>query len=345
MNQRVFIYSVATLALAASAWFVVPKAWQAAQAFRNEEASIRYQVSRIPAVSYVAKIDQALREEDTDLARSVVALADAQGIALPPEVLERIDVTEENAPAFWEDEALAISILDGVSDFFVIGDARDLYRQYNLYPAYDPLIVGLAAGGIAITGATWMSGGAALPARIGLTTLKTAQKAGRISTGLVADLGMLVRRSINMKAVGDVARNVIPPRPAAIREASGRMFSKQALNNLAQIGTNVYQIGDRHGRRAIVQTLRVADNAVDLHRFARVANLVPEKAYRGVLALVPSVGSALLWVGTVGLIAATWLATAMAWLLAAAFIGFKILRLAYRTLRMTLRIGRWAVRP
>ena len=76
-----------------------------------------------------------------------------------------------------------------LGDLFVFGDLRDAVREGSRYISgenYDQLILGLSVVGIAITAGTYATVGAAAPARVGISAVKAARKAGRIS-GRMAD--------------------------------------------------------------------------------------------------------------------------------------------------------------
>ena len=66
-----------------------------------------------------------------------------------------------------------------VGDLFVIGDIRDAVREGTRLAAgqkADELILGLACVGLAVTAGTYVSLGAVLPVRIGLTLVKAARQ-------------------------------------------------------------------------------------------------------------------------------------------------------------------------
>ncbi len=64
-------------------------------------------------------------------------------------------------------------------DMFVFGDVRDVVREgwRGLKgEEVDPLVLGLAGGGLAITAGMYFSGGLAAPARAGLSVVKAGRR-------------------------------------------------------------------------------------------------------------------------------------------------------------------------
>ena len=73
-------------------------------------------------------------------------------------------------------------------DLFVFGDIRDVVREGKhlaMGEDTDRLILGLAAAGLAVTAATYVSAGGVAPVRAGLTLVKDARKVGRLGEGLM----------------------------------------------------------------------------------------------------------------------------------------------------------------
>ena len=72
-------------------------------------------------------------------------------------------------------------------DLFVFGDIRDVVREGKhlaMGEDTDRLVLGLAAAGLAVTAATYVSIGGVAPVRAGLTLVKDARKVGRLGEGL-----------------------------------------------------------------------------------------------------------------------------------------------------------------
>ena len=145
-------------------------------------------------------IEAALAANDADLANSFVDLARDKNIAVPDELSRRVRdaVTEANsashlakrfASGLVTGNADDVASMSGTvaGDLFVFGDIRDVVREGKhlaMGEDTDRLVLGLAAAGLAVTAATYVSIGGVAPVRAGLTLVKDARKVGRLGEGL-----------------------------------------------------------------------------------------------------------------------------------------------------------------
>ncbi|ABA05434.1 hypothetical protein Nwi_2180 [Nitrobacter winogradskyi Nb-255] len=160
-------------------------------------------------------IEAALASQDPDLAGSFVDLAEARGISIPGDLTQRVTeaAEEENstkgvAKRFFSGLVTGNAV-DGASlsgtlagDLCVFGDVRDIVREGSHLAKgedTDRLLLGLAVAGVAVTGATFATVGSAAPARVGLTLVKDARKAGRLGEGLSRWAGRSAREMVDMR--------------------------------------------------------------------------------------------------------------------------------------------------
>jgi hypothetical protein len=145
----------------------------------------------------------------------------------------------------WTGEPVDAASLAGTAlgDLFVFGEIRDAAREGTRYltgkPA-DPWILGLAGVGIAITAATYVSAGAAAPARVGLTLVKAARRTGRLNPVLAV---RIAREAIKVEEAGGVVELV----------------------------GNVGRVETKAGTQAALDGLKVAESPQDVSRLARLA--------------------------------------------------------------------------
>ncbi|MEA2892753.1 MAG: hypothetical protein QOI05_3546, partial [Bradyrhizobium sp.] len=128
-------------------------------------------------------IEAALTANDADLANSFVELAAAKNIRLPEDLSRRVAeaIAEENSASHFA-KRFATGLVTGTADdvaslsgtvagdLFVFGDIRDVVREGKhlaMGEDTDHLILGLATAGLAVTAATYVSLGGAVPVRAG----------------------------------------------------------------------------------------------------------------------------------------------------------------------------------
>jgi hypothetical protein len=309
-------FAVAVLALGLA---VLPRGAEALRLLagaRDEAAVADYALSARRPADFARAIDAAVAEKDEDLAASLLALADERGVALPPSSRQAVEAAEAEASArmagdawsgFISGEAPNEAALAGAvaSDLTGIGDVRDLYRQAENYltgEEIDPLLAGLSAVGLGVTAATFASGGLALPARSGLSTLKAVKRAGKLSPRLTKQLAVLAADAIDKRAIKGLA------------------------SSLETLGTDIATIGSKAGYRATLTTLSRADSVQEVSVVAKLSTRFG-KATRGALVLA---GGALTF-ASVTASAALWSVSLLLWL-GAVLLGVT---------RLSWRIGRW----
>src|SRR5690606_25114109 len=108
------------------------------------------------------------------------------------------------------------------SDLTVIGDIRDIGSEGSKLvrgEEYSTMILGLSVVGLAATTATVATGGAGLPARVGVSVLKVARKAGTVTTGFARDVTRLLQEAMNGESQADTVGSVDLADTTATRRA------------------------------------------------------------------------------------------------------------------------------
>ncbi|MBV9563661.1 MAG: hypothetical protein JOY90_24945 [Bradyrhizobium sp.] len=259
-------------------------------------------------------IDAALRAGDADLANSFVALAREKGVPVADEQAHRVAdaVAEEGSSAHmmkrFASGLVTGNVEDGASlsgtvagDLFVFGDIRDVVREGKhlaMGEQTDRVILGLAAAGLAVTAATYVSAGGAAPVRAGLTLVKDARRVGRLSEGLVEFAGRSARDIVDTPALEKAVASG-SARPSAIAAA----FRAEKAGGLVRLAKDVGRVTERAGTRGALDTLKIAEGPKDVERAARLAEKSGGKTRaimkllgRGALLLVTGAFDLTLWV-------------------------------------------------
>ncbi|GIQ78612.1 hypothetical protein [Bradyrhizobium sp. RD5-C2] len=232
-------------------------------------------------------IEAALASGDADLATSFVALASEQNIALSDELTKRVDdARAEQSSATHFAKGFATGLVTGnaddvaslsgtvAGDLFVFGDVRDVVREGKhlvMGEDTDQLVLGLAAAGLAVTAATYVSIGGAAPLRAGLTLVKDTRKAGRLSEGMIEWAGRSTREVVDQPALREAVASGSVLRPAETATAIRAAFRAEKAGALVRVAKDVGRIGEAAGVRAARDTLKVAENPQEIARAARIA--------------------------------------------------------------------------
>lgn len=338
--MRSLLLLVAAASLAATAPLLLPHAWDAARlvSLRDDPAGLAgRRLSTLDAEAYAARIEQALAEEDADLARSLAVLAADRGATIAPPLESRIAAAEEEERdgrplqalnGFLSGTAETGSALAGsiAADLTGFGDVRDLYNQASISLAggeVDTTTVAIAAVGLGITAATVSSLGAAMPVRAGASTLKAAHRAGRLSAPLRRQLGRLAANAVDTRALADLGRAAGALSPAAMARAARAVVRPAQAGALRALAGDVATIGGKAGYRGTLQALAVADSAADVGRIAKVAGRFG-RATRGVLAMA---GAAALTLASTAVTVTGWVFAGVTWMLMAAWVAARVVRI------------------
>ncbi|WP_375775438.1 hypothetical protein ACE103_26195 [Bradyrhizobium sp. ma5] len=232
-------------------------------------------------------IKVALAAGDADLATSFVALASEQNIALNDELTKRVDdARAEQSSTTHFAKGFATGLVTGnaddvaslsgtvAGDLFVFGDVRDVVREGKhlvMGEDTDQLVLGLAAAGLAVTAATYVSVGGAAPLRAGLTLVKDTRKAGRLSEGMIEWAGRSTREVVDQPALREAVASGSVLRPAETATAIRAAFRAEKAGALVRVAKDVGRIGEAAGVRAARDTLKVAENPQEIARAARIA--------------------------------------------------------------------------
>jgi hypothetical protein len=274
-----------------------------------------------------AEIEAALAAGDPDLAASFVALAQAGHVPVSGMLVDRVadavaaasspvQLAKNFAGGFITGTADDVVGLGGIvaGDLLVFGDIRDALREGGRLAAgadADFLILGLSATGLAVTAATYATAGAAAPLRAGLTVVKGARRAGRLSEPLARWGARTGREVVDGPALRQAMASVSALDPARSARAVAAAVRAEKAGALARFGKNVGRIAGKAGGRGATDVLKVAQSPKDVARAARLA-----EAKGGELrALVKLFGRGALVLASGALQLALWLA----WLVAALF--------------------------
>jgi len=135
----------------------------------------------------------------------------------------------------------------------------------------DRLILGLAAAGLAVTAATYVSLGGIAPARAGLTLVKDARKVGRLGERLTEWAGRSAREVVDAPMLQNAVATGSVLRPGQTIGAIRAAFRTEKAGALFRAAKDVGRVGEKAGIRAAQDTLRVAETPKDLTRAARLA--------------------------------------------------------------------------
>jgi hypothetical protein len=233
------------------------------------------------------EVEEALAAGDVDLANSFAELAAERGVAMRPELATRLAAANStsasalrNAKSFFhglvvgEPSDMVGLAGTAVGDLVVLGDIRDAVREgvhYARGEQMDELVLGLSCVGIAVTAGTYASLGVGAPARVGLSLVKGAGKAGRLSAHLASWVTHSVRSVVDMGAVRRAFAGASITQPALAVRAVRDAVKLDKAEGLVTAVRDVGRVQAKAGTQAALDSLKIAHGPKDMSRLARLA--------------------------------------------------------------------------
>jgi hypothetical protein len=282
-------------------------------------SALRNNQSAVSQSAVAENIEAALAANDADLANSFIDLAKAKNITVTDELSARVRdaVAEANSSSHFA-KGFATGLVTGnaddvasmsgtvAGDLFVFGDIRDVVREGKhlaMGEDTDRLVLGLAAAGLAVTAATYVSVGGAAPVRAGLTLVKDARKVGRLGEGLTLWAGRSARELVDTPMLENAVESASVLRPGESVRAIKAAFRPEQAGGLVRLAKDVGRVGEKAGTRGALDTLKLAEGPEDVARAARLAEskggqtrAILKMLGRGALLLAAGAFDLTLWV-------------------------------------------------
>lgn len=284
---RIFAFLVVFISLLGAAPWLVPVAKESAKliAARDDPAALAdLGLQGFTGEDGARAIEAALWEDDTALATSYLALADARHLEVPADLRARVETANgAAAQALHSAKAFGMGFVTGqptdlaglagaaTSDLMVWGDIRDAGREgLKIARGEEPdqLILGLSAVGIAVTAGTYATVGASLPVRMGISLVKVAKRTGRLSAGLLRSFTRAARESVDFVAL----RRLLSGSAAVDGAAVKSVVRTDRVTTLTRMLDDTARVQAKAGTRAALEGLKVAEGGRDLSRVARLAD-------------------------------------------------------------------------
>jgi hypothetical protein len=282
-------------------------------------SALRNNQSTVSQSAVAENIEAALAANDADLANSFIDLARAKNIPVTDDLSKRVGdaVAEAGSTSHFAKgfaSGLATGNADDVAsmsgtvagDLFVFGDIRDVVREGKhlaMGEYTDRLVLGLAAAGLAVSAATYVSVGGAAPVRAGLTLVKDARKVGRLGEGLTLWAGRSARDLVDTPMLENAVESASVLRPGDSVRAIKAAFRPEQAAGLVRLAKDVGRVGEKAGVRGALDTLKLAEGPQDVARAARLAEskggqtrAILKMLGRGALLLAAGAFDLTLWV-------------------------------------------------
>lgn len=257
--------------------------WDYQETFVDIEKQLKVQITD---ADIAKEIDAAILNSDFDDARMYLDIAKSNGykvnyqkynslIQARDTDFNRLKTQVTNfADGFISGESSNLSGIAGsvTADFTVVGDTRDLYKEYTKYQQGKPvneLIVALSGAGIGLTALTIGSLGSAAPAKAGTSIIKFAAKTQKITLRFQKYLVKLGRNIFEWPVFTRIAKQGKGLKN--LRRAAKQAYHPEAVKPLQEIAKSVNTIRKSSSIADAVHLLKYVETTDDLRRLEKVS--------------------------------------------------------------------------
>jgi len=254
-------------------------------ATKTQEPNIDAELKQVATKEYLEnKITEALKEDKIEDAKSYINLANYLNIPINSELKKRIKKegallpssirkAKEFVKGFITGKSETAASLGGsvVSDFTVVGDLRDTYKEGSRYiqgKDYNKFLLNISLVGLAITASTYVSLGATAPLKTGEAVVKTAYKSGKLTKGFINILDKKFSKSIDLKLIKNLDfssfKSFKNSSRAVIKSINPQPF-KTLFKQLGTIKSNTSYIDS-------VKLLKYANSEKDLVKIVKISD-------------------------------------------------------------------------
>ena len=247
-----------------------------------------------------ARVQKALASDEYDDAEMYADIADYMGADLTPEAKAELAAARSlsaratrGAGSFFEgfltgEGSDTVGFAGAItSDLTVVGDVRDIHAEGSKLVAgedYSQLILGLSVVGLGATTATIATGGAGLPARIGISILKVSKKAGTLTASFSRELSRLLSEAVNFPKLKRTLSSIDITDTAATRRAISDYGDNLSNARLLPVLEDMTALQRQAGPAESVRLMRYVETTADLKNIRRMSTTLGAKS-RGVISL------------------------------------------------------------
>lgn len=263
--------------------FSVLQHWDYDKTLVDISKQLRLNVS---SENLVSEIETAIADSQFDDARMYLVIADEHQYQIDfnkyyfqltqkDTQFKRVSMKVSNfANGFIKGKSNNLAGLAGsvTADFTVVGDVRDLYRQYKKHEKgedVNDLIVVLSGAGIGLTALTVGTLGTAAPAKAGTSLIKVAAKTQRISLRFQKYLLNHGRKIFDWPAFTRLTKQ--NKSIVSFRRAAKHAYHPEAIKPLQVIAKRVNNIRKSSSAADTIHLLKYVETSDDLRHLEKIA--------------------------------------------------------------------------
>ena len=279
LNRMLFLASILAFGLSLNA---VLKHWNYEETLLDLSKTLQLRISN---KNLVDEIETAIKDDNFDDARMYLDIAQSHQYILnykkyyaeikqKDTSFERVSTqVSDFSEGFIKGESSNMAGIAGSvsADFTVIGDARDLYREYVKHEKgeqVNELVIVLSGAGIGLTALTVASLGSVAPAKAGVSLIKVASKAQRLTLRFQKNVLKLGRKVFDWPAFSRLVKQDKSIRN--VRRAVKQAYHPAAVKPLKRIAGQVNRIRKSSSAVDTIQMFKYVETMDDLRHLEKV---------------------------------------------------------------------------
>ena len=229
-------------------------------------------------------IINAIKNREFEEAKSFIELSKMLKVSINPELEQTLEdetsgvkgylhKSEDFFKGFFSGKANNGAELAGTitSDFTVVGDVRDIYKEGKHYinnEDYDKFTLSLSLIGLGLTGATVVSLGASAVPKAGVSILKAAKKSRALTKGFSKTVAKRLDKSVDLKVLKNIDFSSI----SSIKSSSKAFAKSINLKPIESLFKDLNKIKKNSSTVQTIKILKYVDNEKDLAKAIKVTN-------------------------------------------------------------------------
>jgi len=190
------------------------------------------------------------------------------------------DTSKEFLNGFFSGEIKNSASLAGAisSDFTVVGDIRDIYKEGSNYlesKPYDSFILSLSLIGLSLSASTFISLGSTTPLKVASSTLKAAKRGKYLSKNFAKLLEKKLQESVKLSNLKQIDLSSF----RAIKKSSQKIAKGINLTPIKSTLSQIHHIKKYTSSVDTLKILRFVDNEKELHKAVLITKRYKKHSY------------------------------------------------------------------
>jgi len=274
-NKKLWIAGCLTIIISISIYFNIS----------NDNESIESKLKNKATKTYLQeKISLSLKEGNLNEAILYKNLALHLDVKIDQNLLDEFDKKndfffsfirniKDFIYGFSKGEADNVASLSGsiVSDFTLVGDVRDMYKEGNKMSKnedYDKLILSISTIGVALSVSSYLTLGLSAPLKIGASIIKVAKKSNKLSALFIKNITSKINKTIDTSLLKNIKWTSLK----SIKDSTSTFYKNINIQPIKKVFTSISKIKKNTSNIDTINLIKYVDNEKDLVKMTKISD-------------------------------------------------------------------------